>query len=179
MNFFFQAEDGIRDGHVTGVQTCALPIWLRKRDATTPLRIFEYHTAAVYQPVAEAWMAAVQKYDTIYTAEATGWSLSDWHLVAPQWVTYEQYQRFGAEHPEVLMARCGAGFGRHVRLDTAAAAVLGAADGELTVGQIVAAVAGLLALDDSQTDALRQKITALYIDGFLEAFEPEAHEQLD
>src|SRR5690606_39701218 len=29
--FFFQAEDGIRDFHVTGVQTCALPIspsWL-------------------------------------------------------------------------------------------------------------------------------------------------------
>src|SRR5215208_1172414 len=25
--FFFQAEDGIRDVHVTGVQTCALPIW--------------------------------------------------------------------------------------------------------------------------------------------------------
>src|SRR5690625_7183172 len=24
--FLFQAEDGIRDGHVTGVQTCALPI---------------------------------------------------------------------------------------------------------------------------------------------------------
>src|SRR5437660_3661151 len=29
--FFFQAEDGIRDGHVTGVQTCALPI--SSRDA--------------------------------------------------------------------------------------------------------------------------------------------------
>src|SRR5690606_34438530 len=27
--FFFQAEDGIRDFHVTGVQTCALPISLR------------------------------------------------------------------------------------------------------------------------------------------------------
>src|SRR5690606_40092179 len=26
--FFFQAEDGIRDFHVTGVQTCALPICL-------------------------------------------------------------------------------------------------------------------------------------------------------
>src|SRR5690625_6461738 len=25
--FFFQAEDGIRDGHVTRVQTCALPIF--------------------------------------------------------------------------------------------------------------------------------------------------------
>src|SRR5690606_40470689 len=27
LNFFFQAEDGIRDFHVTGVQTCALPIY--------------------------------------------------------------------------------------------------------------------------------------------------------
>src|SRR5260370_2765031 len=26
LNFFFQAEDGIRDSSVTGVQTCALPI---------------------------------------------------------------------------------------------------------------------------------------------------------
>src|SRR5437016_9684767 len=26
-SFFFQAEDGIRDWSVTGVQTCALPIW--------------------------------------------------------------------------------------------------------------------------------------------------------
>src|SRR5207245_6936732 len=27
--FFFQAEDGIRDATVTGVQTCALPIYQR------------------------------------------------------------------------------------------------------------------------------------------------------
>src|SRR5437762_5692903 len=26
-NFFFRAEGGIRDTSVTGVQTCALPIW--------------------------------------------------------------------------------------------------------------------------------------------------------
>src|SRR5207253_6691934 len=33
--FFFQAEDGIRDGHVTGVQTCALPIsQIAKRSST-------------------------------------------------------------------------------------------------------------------------------------------------
>src|SRR5690606_41135395 len=31
--FFFQAEDGIRDFHVTGVQTCALPI--SASDSTT------------------------------------------------------------------------------------------------------------------------------------------------
>src|SRR5437879_12885846 len=29
MFFFFQAEDGIRDTSVTGVQTCALPIYRR------------------------------------------------------------------------------------------------------------------------------------------------------
>src|SRR6266542_2283314 len=29
--FFFQDEDGIRDGTVTGVQTCALPIYSRSR----------------------------------------------------------------------------------------------------------------------------------------------------
>src|SRR5690606_40360971 len=34
--FFFQAEDGIRDFHVTGVQTCALPIYPRARPAAYP-----------------------------------------------------------------------------------------------------------------------------------------------
>src|SRR6266498_5444962 len=29
--FFFQAEDGIRDADVTGVQTCALPISFQRR----------------------------------------------------------------------------------------------------------------------------------------------------
>src|SRR5216683_5646220 len=33
--FFFQAEDGIRDLIVTGVQTCALPILLKPEDLTT------------------------------------------------------------------------------------------------------------------------------------------------
>src|SRR2546421_6371252 len=45
--FFFQAEDGIRDLIVTGVQTCALPIFLREQklsatqlvDPTTAIRI--------------------------------------------------------------------------------------------------------------------------------------------
>src|SRR5437868_11520253 len=35
--FFFQAEDGIRDRNVTGVQTCALPILAaRAREIATP-----------------------------------------------------------------------------------------------------------------------------------------------
>src|SRR5256885_7112149 len=34
--FFFQAEDGIRDYKVTGVQTCALPILWRRSGACPP-----------------------------------------------------------------------------------------------------------------------------------------------
>src|SRR5690606_7999965 len=36
--FFFQAEDGIRDFHVTGVQTCALPISAAYRRSRLPPR---------------------------------------------------------------------------------------------------------------------------------------------
>src|SRR5437764_5690887 len=40
--FFFQAEDGIRDTSVTGVQTCALPI---SALAPTPFTPDPFHTA--------------------------------------------------------------------------------------------------------------------------------------
>ena len=44
--FFFQAEDGIRDIGVTGVQTCALPIWplqagiTHNIDSATPTQLY-------------------------------------------------------------------------------------------------------------------------------------------
>src|SRR5205807_5801913 len=54
--FFFQAEDGIRGYKVTGVQTCALPIWndvpgarwiwianrMNPATATTPARLVSH-----------------------------------------------------------------------------------------------------------------------------------------
>src|SRR5436190_14131559 len=39
--FFFQAEDGIRDHCVTGVQTCALPISRGGKKVPTPLQRME------------------------------------------------------------------------------------------------------------------------------------------
>src|SRR5438874_10544513 len=36
--FFFQAEDGIRDLYVTGVQTCALPIFSAASHASSSVR---------------------------------------------------------------------------------------------------------------------------------------------
>src|SRR5690349_22650315 len=39
--FFFQAEDGIRDLYVTGVQTCALPIYRREDLFTLGQRLLD------------------------------------------------------------------------------------------------------------------------------------------
>src|SRR5438034_8602298 len=39
--FFFQAEDGIRDHCVTGVQTCALPIYVTIQHQLTPTMAIE------------------------------------------------------------------------------------------------------------------------------------------
>src|SRR5207249_9358856 len=44
--FFFQAEDGIRDRNVTGVQTCALPIFklsVAGADAEKPIALGRLH----------------------------------------------------------------------------------------------------------------------------------------
>src|SRR5215813_890716 len=60
--FFFQAEDGIRDADVTGVQTCALPIFLAEgvevRFASDNVRdvFYPYGDA---DPLEAAWLAAI------------------------------------------------------------------------------------------------------------------------
>src|SRR5260370_19073426 len=46
--FFFQAEDGIRDSSVTGVQTCALPIYFisgdqRQANGTRAVEVLALH----------------------------------------------------------------------------------------------------------------------------------------
>ena len=63
-------------------------------------------------------------------------------VVAPD-VTIERHYRPGEADPAVILARQGGGLGRAVQLDTAAAALYSAADGELTVSQLAAAIAAL------------------------------------
>src|SRR5690348_17635540 len=61
--FFFQAEDGIRDGRVTGVQTCALPIFafdqppLTRQDRANNVRKRDVFTK--YGPQARAVLEAL------------------------------------------------------------------------------------------------------------------------
>src|SRR5690606_41037916 len=45
--FFFQAEDGIRDFHVTGVQTCALPIYHDRDDLQDDISVLHQREPSV------------------------------------------------------------------------------------------------------------------------------------
>src|SRR2546430_8154875 len=69
--FFFQAEDGIRDLTVTGVQTCALPILgfgpLPPGDERIPLHVRQhaYQTALVPHPSRTKFAAATRFSDRL------------------------------------------------------------------------------------------------------------------
>src|SRR5690606_40686791 len=56
--FFFQAEDGIRDFHVTGVQTCALPICHGPTARSAPLIQPEEAAEAEEGGISLHWMVA-------------------------------------------------------------------------------------------------------------------------
>src|SRR5690606_40798962 len=60
----FQAEDGIRDFHVTGVQTCALPIFL-KRQARNFKKGRDLATAELKEPTLYDRPEVI---NTVYTA---------------------------------------------------------------------------------------------------------------
>ncbi|NLS09694.1 methyltransferase [Nesterenkonia sp. MY13] len=85
-------------------------------------------------------------------------------LTVPESVTEERYQRFGAEHPEVIIARQGAGFRRARPISSSAAGFLSAADGEFNAGQLITAVCSLT---DADEDNLTQEVLDLYIEGYL------------
>lgn len=95
----------------------------------------------------------------------------DRRLVVAEDVTEERHQRFGAADPEIILARQGGGLRRARPVSSGAAGVLGAADGEFAVGQLITAVGALL--DDGTVDVadltagLRGEILDLYVDGIL------------
>src|SRR5690606_40172668 len=55
--FFFQAEDGIRDFHVTGVQTCALPICstFSTQDGAFRIVVYQNISEAIDETETKAW----------------------------------------------------------------------------------------------------------------------------
>src|SRR5207245_5222622 len=75
--FFFQAEDGIRDATVTGVQTCALPIWTEQDRAVRGNHnygVIARLKADVEVQQAQAEMATISKrLEQQYPGDDKGW----------------------------------------------------------------------------------------------------------
>lgn len=89
-------------------------------------------------------------------------------LVVAGDVTEERSHWPGEPDPSVLLLRQGGGFRRELRVGTELAAIVGACDGELSLGAIVVAVAELLEVDLAE---LRRTTVAeardLLVDGIL------------
>ena len=87
--------------------------------------------------------------------------------VAPD-VTEERHQWPGADGPTVMRLRQGGGFARSIDADAALAGLVGASDGELSVGQLIGALAQLLEVDEAAlADDLLPRVRELVLTGFL------------
>lgn len=123
-------------------------IWLRRPSESTaagvtePLQRFEEITYPIQQPIARALTESVCRYDRLAAMDDE--ALLAAHLEVAEDVTEERHGRPGAEHPSVILLRAGSGLCRTQLLSTETAGFTSASDGELAVGQIVAALAMLL-----------------------------------
>ncbi|MGW9414802.1 DUF7059 domain-containing protein [Arthrobacter cupressi] len=160
-------------------------IWLRRpADGAAPegaapggaapdsTRRFEEITYPIEQPVGPHLGSAVERSDWLARH-----ALEDAHLLVAEDVTEERHQRPGAEHPGVILLRQGAGLRRTNLLSTELAGFVSACDGELTVRQLIGALAALLGGgEDFDPDAFRSGLLSevgnLVRDGFLLPADP-------
>src|SRR6267154_3184211 len=116
--FFFQAEDGIRDGRVTGVQTCALPILAGADVQTYGIR---YADAKGATPVPK-WLAAKIAHQAEIPADGAATEWCDvpakakraearlvYYFIDPAYLpSLQQRQVDLSTHQPVVMARASA-----------------------------------------------------------------------
>ena len=116
---------------------------LHKSGAATPRRDFLQWPYDVEQPIAPA----IAAWGEVAHAEVT---LSD-RLVRPDDIQQETLGAPGAEDPAAVVLRQQRGLRRARQADTVEAALVGASDGDLTLGQILDALADLLEEDPART----------------------------
>lgn len=114
---------------------------LRRTDEADPVVRIESWPHLVHQPVGPAISASFVQ---ARLARLDVPTLLGRRWVVPADVRQETLGHPTAADPEAIVLRSSTGFGRAARLDTATAAVVGACDGELTAGQLAAAVADLM-----------------------------------
>ena len=122
---------------------------------------------AVAQPVGEA---VGNFFDAVDAARLDDAQILGARLAIRDDVIEETIGRPGAPDPEHIVFRQTSGLCRAVTADTALAAVLGACDGELPLGALIAATATLTDADAQKLrDELLPRMRDLLLDGFVEA----------
>lgn len=127
-------------------------MWLRKPvSGTRTLRRLEEITGTVQQPLGPVITASVAAHD--WHSSLSDDELRSQRLVYAPDVTDERYYTPGSDDPNVIIIRQGGGFGRAIQATTALAGLVGACDGELTVGQIIDAIASLFEVAQADLNA--------------------------
>ncbi|MGW2091999.1 DUF7059 domain-containing protein [Promicromonospora sukumoe] len=143
-------------------------VTLRRPVSGAPtLRRLEEHTGSVRQPLGAHIARSLAGHDWLAARDDD--ALAAAHLVTAADITEERYLTPGAADPNVVVLRQGDGLGRGVHASSPLAALVGACDGELTVGQIVGALASLFEVPaDALAAELLPAVRGLVRDGFLE-----------
>jgi len=161
-------EAWLRDFDARGVDAVGLGIITLRRPESgrASLRRFEEHEGPMQQPLGGHIADVLAAHDWLA-------GLSDEELLAARLtvstdVTEERYQRPGAAGPEHIILRQGGGLGRAIHSDPALAGLVGACDGELSVGQIAHALASLFEVPAGELiGGLLPAVRRLVLDGFL------------
>ncbi|HEY0374984.1 MAG TPA: methyltransferase [Amnibacterium sp.] len=157
--------DDFADRGVTGIGAGYLLLRAPGPD-TAPLRRFEHLDTPLGGGLARALAAGLAAHD--WQAVRRDDALADSRLTVAPDVTEHRHHWPGEADPTVLELRQGSGFARVRRVDTVLAAVVGACDGELTVRELVRAVARILQVDGGDTLAqVLPAVRELLVEGFL------------
>jgi methylase of polypeptide subunit release factors len=134
--------------------------------APTLSRYETLHTALAGDSIGAHLAAALDAHDRLARLDDAGLAASVFH-VAPD-VTEARHHLPGAEDPTVIELRQGGGFGRALSVDPGLAALVGACDGDLSIGALVDAIAELLEVDPAALRAdLFPRVRELAFTGFL------------
>lgn len=142
-------------------------IVLRKpKNGQRTLRRLEEITGTVQQPLGPVISQSLAAHDW-HTAQ-TNEELRAQRLVFAPDVTDERYFTPGTEDPNVIIIRQGGGYGRAIQATTALAGLVGACDGDLTVGQILDAISSLFEVSPHElTEEVLPDVRGLITDGLL------------
>lgn len=142
-------------------------VLLRRPAGGVPtLRRFERVPQPVSGPLGAHLTAALAAHDLLETWDDA--TLSEQVLFRAPDVTEARHYVPGTEDPTVIELRQGGALARTIPADPALAALVGACDGDLTVGAIVAAIAQIMEVDDAALRAeILPRVRELLFTGFL------------